>query len=299
MKIAKKIKNAAKTQELEATASARIAEVIDAKYVEKGMDTSTIKSVIRLTGLRSGDTYESFIKALANRRTDTGSNGSFSIKLPVDAYAEHEKELAQAVKDIHGHTDYIISEAYEKLPETEKKKGEQIARQNYLRNKMQSLMGDLPCAAELIESYLTSKGEIYIPNTVQLELTLVGGNQSFEEGDANLGWRKAAYTFGDGHMANCYRRNYEIFGRKRVPLVDQEQIQWAMDQVFELAQSFEDAFKGVSDLDVDTIVKTYCSWASSLTHKDHKAERVTLSEEVIKELDAKAAMYAQDLMKIN
>lgn len=299
MKIVKKIKNAAKTQEVQATASARIAEAIDSLFTEMGKDTSTIKAVIRLAGLRSGDTYSSFLKALANQRTDTGSNGSFSIKLPAEAYAEHEDELTEAVKKIHGHMDYIMSEAYDKLPEEEKKKGEQIAKQNYLRQKMRGLMGDLNCADELIESYLTQKGEIYIPNMTQLELTLVGGNQSFTEGDATRGWRKTTYTFEDGHMADCYRRNQEMFGRKRVPLVNQEQIQWAMDQVFALAQSFEDAFKNVQELNVENIVSTYCSWADTLEHKDHKAERITLSEEVLRELEAKAAMYARDLMKIN
>lgn len=299
MKVYKKIRNAARDKAIEAAASARIAEFVDKEYVEKGVDTSTIKSVIRLVGLRAGDTYTSFIKSLANRRTDMGSNGSFSIKLPSDAYAEHEDELTAAIKSIHGHTDYIMGEAYKMLPDEEKVKGEQIAKQNYLRTKMMSLMGRVNYAAEMIESCLTENNEVYIPNTAQLELTMVGGNQSFEEGDARYGWRKGTYTFDDSRIADCWRRNQELFGRKRIPLVKEEQIQWAMDQVFDLAQSFENAFKTVDDISVDSIIKTYCNWASSLAHKDHIAERVALPQEVIRELDLKAAKYVNGMMIVD
>lgn len=299
MQIVKKIvKNGTNTASVEATASAAIAAYVDENHTERSEDTSTLKSVVKITNLRAGDSYSLFIKTLANKRTDTGSNGSFSIKLPCQAMANHESELKQATENLHGQLDYILNEAYDKLPDDEKKKGQQIAEQNYLRLKMLGLMTNVSNASELIEAYLTEKGEVYIPQGPQLQLTVVGGVQTFEEqNDANQGWRQTTYTFKDNTMKTCYRRNCELFGRKRVPLSSTEQIEWAMDQVFQLAQSFENAFKGVS-LSVDNIVSTFCEWAASLEHKDHKAEKMTLSEEKKKELDAKAATYVHDLMKI-
>lgn len=297
--VTKAVHNGTNTASVEATASAAITAYVDENHTERGEDTSTIKNVMKITGLRPNDSHTLFIKMLANKRTDTGSNGSFSIKLPCEAVAEHEEELKQATENVHGELDYILNEAYEKLPDDEKKKGQQIAEQNYLRNKMMGLMTNISNASELIEAYLTEKGEIYIPQGPQLQLTIVGGIQTFEEQDnSNLGWRETSYTFKDGRMKTCYRRNCEIFGRKRVPLSSEEQIEWAMDQVFRLAQSFEDAFKGVN-LSVDSIISTFCNWSASLEHKDHKVERVSLSEDKMKELDAKAALYVHDLMKIN
>lgn len=298
MKIIKKVTNSSKSSSIVANASSKIAEYVDKNFCDKKQDTSTIKVSARITGLKPSDAHAAFIKGLANNNKNSGNNGSFSIKIPSEMFEKEAERLTKAVTQMHGHIDFIIDQGIAKLPEEEKAKGKVVAKQNYLRIVIIDLVGPINNAKEVVESYLSEKGEIYVPQTAQLELHIVGGCQSFNDQGDQAGWRKDSYTLSDGTDVPCWRRNIDLYGRKRVPLAEDEQIKWAMDQVFDLSKSFEDKFANADINGVNVIINRFCEWAESLAHKDFTPVRNVLTPEEKHEIEVKAAKYAGEILKV-
>jgi hypothetical protein len=288
MKISKKVTAGKNTVNM--TASARVAELVQ-PYVEKKEATSTIKISNKLIGLKSGDSYLTFIQDLAQQNS-RGTNGSFSIKVPVSKIADEEtqKKLATAVGQLHGHLSFILDQALAKLPEEEKAKGKKIQEQNYIRNKLlEKVPSGTVDKSAAVETVLAKSGEVYIPDCAQLELKITGGQTSFEEQDEKYGW-KHKNIGSDAAPIMAWVKNSEIFGRKRVPLVGQETIAWALTEVFATAKSFEDQMGAVS---LNDIIPKFCEWTDSLSNKDYEVKRVEeLNEDDRNRLDQKAAELA-------
>lgn len=269
------------------SASQKISEFVDSKYPKTG--TVTFKTANRIIGMREDNNTAVFVKAALGNMLN-GNAGSFSVKAPLTVAADYEEQLVEAIGAIHKATDYALSMAYNELDEEDKKIGEQIARQNVLRQSLLGMCKARAHAEDDVEAFLQARGLIIVPKGIQLESTIISGTRLYED-PQQPGYKQKD----DEDHTPVWVKNGEIFGRKRVPLKTEKVTLLAFQEIATIAQSWEEFWASHPLVDADQIISDYCKWAGTLGHQDHNVERQTLSEEVINQITRQAAELYKEM----
>lgn len=252
------------TTGLTMSASDKLSRIVDRLY--SGQSTSSIKSSMRIVGLK-GDSTAAFIKSILDNAM-SGLSGSFSFKFRTDVGVGREKDLIAIAEAMHKETDFALSEAYSLLSEDDKKIGQVIAEQNAIRNVLLELCSTMSDARAVVDNWLTVNNKLIIPNGAQLESTIIGGNRMYRQPRNLVGYKKKVDETQPG-QPDIWTKVSEIYGRKRVPLKGDESITKAFELLAAFAKSWEDYWSDKDPQTDDEIIDGVLEWTKTLTHKDH------------------------------
>lgn len=267
--------NLSKTQ-VEMTASSKMSAIIDEKYPQQS--TTSIKVDILTRGLKSEST-KAFIQSIIGRSAGNNS-GSYSFKIPTSLAEQNISKLEEIASLLHKETDFILTSAYNMLTEEQKARGEMIAQQNVMRNEMVRLLGDAADATQIVDNWLETNNQLYIPDTVQIEATLKGGHRSYIEPTNAVGYKHDIAADEPG-SPEVWRRTSEIYGRKRVPLYTDEAVKVAYEGIASLAAKWEEFWKKQPMDTAEQILDGVYAFVQTLEHRDHIIETSTLGEEKV------------------
>lgn len=270
------------TQQVEMNASHNLNAVAEEKWA--GEDTVSLKMVNRIIGLRDSDdaTY-TFIASMLNKMGSL--TGSFSVKLPMQFAEDHMEELVSAVEKVHKYMDWMLTEGYNQLSEEDKAVGKKIAEQNLLRSCLIEKNKARSDAVQYVNNYMDAKGLLIVPSGAQLESTIVSGTL-MQQNPGTQGFKLKKTQ--EGAFIG-YVKNGEIFGRKRVPLKNDQVITLLLSHVMDFAQNWEDYWKAAPMSNESEILIGFTDWASRLGHQDHEIVVDKLSDSEVEAIKKKAA----------
>lgn len=276
------------TQQVEMNASHNLNAVAEERWA--GEDTVSLKMVNRIIGLRDSDdaTY-TFIASMLNKMGSL--TGSFSVKLPMQFAENHMEELVSAVEKVHKYMDWMLTEGYNQLSEEDKAVGKKIAEQNLLRSCLIEKNRARSDAAQYVNNYMDAKGLLIVPNGAQLESTIVSGTL-MQQNPGTQGFKLKKTQ--EGAFIG-YVKNGEIFGRKRVPLKNDQVITLLLGHVMDFAQNWEDYWKAAPMSNETEILTGFTDWASRLGHQDHEIVVDKLSDSEVEAIKKRAADMALEM----
>lgn len=280
----KKLQAKGSSRSVEMSASHNLSEWADQNWA--GQDTVSFKFIMKVIGMKEGDGTVAFVKAALNTLFN-GISGSFSFKLPLSFAAENEERLIKVMEKWHKEADWILSLIYSTLTEEEKAVGKKIAKQNALRTFLLDLCKARADAEEYVSAFMENNGLLYVPRGIQLESTIVSGTRMFT--DPGVPGFKEGYD----EMLDepVWKKNGEIYGRKRVPLKDEEKIMQAFTAIADMAESWEGYWSGATYGSAEEILDHVERWTATLKHGDHEVIVNKLTEQELKEAKREAAQY--------
>lgn len=283
-------------QSLEMKASERISTYVQENVLSMGEGTTSIKVVNKIMkGSQTSDSHLEFIMRVLGKLRSEG-NGSFSINLPSNLNEQQTEQLARAVGNVHGQLESILNQIYAMLPEDQKSKGKEIQRQNAIRQLMIGKLQNVADAADRVENFLRSSGNLIIPSGAYMELKIVGGALTFDQPNG-LFWKDGPEVVVNKVKTPTWRANWDLFGRTRLPLCTEEISELALKSVFGLAKSFEAFWEGKTITSSAMILEGFLEWSETLPNKDTAIQRNALSEEEMAALDKIASDYVAQMMK--
>lgn len=283
-------------QSLEMKASEKIAYYVQENVLGMGKGTTSIKVINKIMkGTQTAESHLEFIMRILGQLRSEG-NGSFSISLPSDLDEQRTEELATAVKNIHGQLESVLNQVYAKLPESQKSKGKEIQKQNVIRQLMLGKLEKVANAADRVENFLRTNNLLIIPSGAYMELKIVGGALTFEQPNGQF-WKDGPEVVVNKMKVPTWRANWDLFGRTRLPLCDEETSELALKSVFDLAKSFESFWEDKTITSSDMILKGFLEWSETLSGKNTEILRNALSEEEVANLSEVADGYIKQMMK--
>jgi hypothetical protein len=283
-------------QSLEMKASERIATYIQDNVLSMGEGTTSIKVVNKIMkGSQVSDSHLEFIMRILGQLRSEG-NGSFSVSLPSSLSKEQTEQLAKAVANVHGQLEHVLNEVYQLLPEDQKSRGKEIQRQNAIRQLMMGKLSNVANAHDRVENWLKANNLLVIPSGAYMELKIVGGSLVFEQPTGQF-WREGPEVVVNKVKVPTWKANWDLFGRTRLPLINEETSELALRSVFGLAKSFEDFWSGKTITSSQMILDGFLEWSETLSAKDTTIQRNALSEEEMNELDKTAQNYVSQMME--
>jgi hypothetical protein len=283
-------------QSLEMKASERIATYIQDNVLSMGEGTTSIKVVNKIMkGSQVSDSHLEFIMRILGQLRSEG-NGSFSVSLPSSLSKEQTEQLAKAVANVHGQLEHVLNEVYQLLPEDQKSRGKEIQRQNAIRQLMMGKLSNVANAHDRVENWLKANNLLVIPSGAYMELKIVGGSLVFEQPTGQF-WKEGPEVVVNKVKVPTWKANWDLFGRTRLPLINEETSELALRSVFGLAKSFEDFWSGKTITSSQMILDGFLEWSETLSAKDTTIQRNALSEEEMNELDKTAQNYVSQMME--